>query len=75
MEGGGASVETDVNRIQAPIQGNKNTAFENNEFAGAGMEEGAGRKELEAHWVRVCDRLRKEIGDKAFNTWFGDVEL
>ena len=39
------------------------------------MEEVAGRKELEAHWVRVCDRLRKEIGDKAFKTWFGEVEL
>ena len=39
------------------------------------MDEGAGRKELEAHWVRVCDRLRKEIGDKAFKTWFGEVEL
>ncbi|MDP1962703.1 MAG: DnaA N-terminal domain-containing protein, partial [Reyranella sp.] len=39
------------------------------------MDEIAGRKELEAHWVRVCDRLRKEIGDKAFKTWFGEVEL
>src|SRR5260370_16767576 len=39
------------------------------------MEEVAVRKELEAHWVRVCDRLRKEIGDKAFKTWFGEVEL
>ncbi len=38
------------------------------------MEEVAGRKELEAHWVRVCDRLRKEIGGKAFETWFGEVE-
>ena len=38
------------------------------------MEDG-GRKELEAHWVRVCDRLHKEIGDKAFKTWFGEVEL
>ena len=33
-----------------------------------------GRKELEAQWARVCDRLRKEIGDKAFKTWFGEVE-
>ena len=23
---------------------------------------------------KVCDRLRKEIGDKAFKTWFGEVE-
>ncbi|TBR28709.1 MAG: hypothetical protein EPO10_11580, partial [Reyranella sp.] len=75
MEGSGASVETNVNRIHSPIQGNNNTAYEDNKFAGAGMEEGAGRKELEAHWVRVCDRLRKEIGDKAFKTWFGEVEL
>jgi chromosomal replication initiator protein len=75
MEGSGASVETNVNRIQTPIQGNNKTTYENNEFAGAGMDEGAGRKELEAHWVRVCDRLRKEIGDKAFKTWFGEVEL
>ena len=44
-------------------------------WRGHDMEEGAGRKELEAHWVRVCDRLRKEIGDKAFKTWFGEVEL
>jgi len=75
MEGSGASVETDVNRIQAPIQGNNKTTYENNDFAGAGMDDGAGRQELEAHWVRVCDRLRKEIGDKAFKTWFGEVEL
>ena len=63
-----------MNRIQAPVQGNKNT-YEDNSVAGANMDEGAGRKELEAHWVRVCDRLRKEIGDKAFKTWFGEVEL
>ena len=63
MEGSGTSLETIVNRIQAPIQGNKNT-YEDNSVAGANMDEGAGRKELEAHWVRVCDRLRKEIGDK-----------
>ena len=76
MEGSGASVETDVNRIQSPIQGNNNNAvFETNIVAGAGMEDGAGRKELEAQWARVCDRLRKEIGDKAFKTWFGEVEL
>ena len=76
MEGSGTSVETDVNRIQAPILGNnKNAAYEQKTVAGAEMEEIAGRKELEAHWVRVCDRLRKEIGDKAFKTWFGEVEL
>ena len=67
MEGGGTSVETDVNRIQAPVTGNnKNASYEQKTVAGADMEEVAGRKELEAHWVRVCDRLRKEIGDKAF---------
>ena len=66
-----------MNRIQAPVTGNnKNQAsYEQKTMAGAEMEEVAGRKELEAHWVRVCDRLRKEIGDKAFKTWFGEVEL
>ena len=66
-----------MNRIQAPVTGNnKNAAsYEQKTVAGADMEEVAGRKELEAHWVRVCDRLRKEIGDKAFKTWFGEVEL
>ena len=66
-----------MNRIQAPVTGNnKNAAsYEQKTMAGAEMEEVAGRKELEAHWVRVCDRLRKEIGDKAFKTWFGEVEL
>src|SRR3954452_21620259 len=77
LEGSGTSVETNImNRIQAPVTGNnKNAAsYEQKTMAGADMEEVAGRKELEAHWVRVCDRLRKEIGDKAFKTWFGEVE-
>lgn len=67
-----------MNRIQAPVtaSNNKNAAsYEQKTMVGADMEEVAGRKELEAHWVRVCDRLRKEIGDKAFKTWFGEVEL
>src|SRR5215470_67747 len=76
MEGGRTSLETNVNRIQAPVLGkDKNTTLEAKTLAGADMEEVAGRKELETHWVRVCDRLRKEIGDKAFKTWFGEVEL
>ncbi len=64
-----------MNKIQAPFKGDNNATYEMNTVAGADMEEMAGRKELEAHWVRVCDRLRKEIGDKAFKTWFGEVEL
>src|SRR3981081_4792314 len=76
MEGSWTSVETNLNRIQAPITGNNNNAtYEQKTVAGADMEEVAVRKELEAHWVRVCDRLRKEIGDKAFKTWVGEVEL
>ena len=65
-----------MNRIQSPVLGNnKNATYEQKTVAGAEMEEVAVRKELETHWVRVCDRLRKEIGDKAFKTWFGEVEL
>src|SRR3981189_4016428 len=76
MEGSWTSVETNLNRIQSPITGNNNNAtYDQKTVAGADMEEVAVRKELEAHWVRVCDRLRKEIGDKAFKTWFGEVEL
>src|SRR5258708_35929014 len=76
MEGGRTSLETNVNRIQSPMLSNtKNATHEQEAVAGADMEEVAGRKELETHWVRVCDRLRKEIGDKAFKTWFGEVEL
>src|SRR4029077_16948353 len=76
MEGRGTSVETNLNRIQSPIPGNNNNAtYEQKTVAGADMEEVAVRKELETHWVRVCARLRKKIGDKAFKTWFGEVEL
>src|SRR5437899_2428711 len=76
MAGGRTPLETNVNRIHSPILGNnKNAAYEQKTAAGADMEEVAGRKELEALWVRVSERLRKEIGDKAFKTWFGEVEL
>src|SRR5712671_5678396 len=76
MEGSWTSVETNLNRIQSPISGNNNNAtYEQKSVAGAEMEDIAVRKELEGHWTRVCDRLRKEIGDKAFKTWFGEVEL
>ena len=66
-------METNVTRIQTPGNGTKESSYKEN-LAGVTMEDG-GRKELEAHWTRVCDRLRKEIGDKAFKTWFGEVEL
>src|SRR5215813_13360414 len=72
MEGNGTSVETDVTRIQTPASGND--AHNQKTLAGTNMDDG-GRKELETQWTRVCDRLRKEIGDKAFKTWFGEVEL
>ena len=64
-----------MTRIQTPISGNNEASYEQKNVAGADMDDIAGRKELEAHWARVCDRLRKEIGDKAFKTWFGEVEL
>ena len=62
-----------MTRIQTPGNGTKESSYKEN-LAGVTMEDG-GRKELEALWTRVCDRLRKEIGDKAFKTWFGEVEL
>lgn len=66
-------METDLTRFQSPIADNE-AAYNQKTITGTDMEEG-GRKELTAHWARVCDRLRKEIGDKAFKTWFGEVEL
>ena len=58
MEGSWTSVETNLNLIQSPISGNNNNAtYEQKTVAGADMEEVAVRKELEAHLVRVCDRL------------------
>ena len=66
MEGGGTAVETDVTRIQSPVPG-KDESYTQKTIAGTEMEDG-GRKELETQWTRVCDRLRKEIGDKAFKT-------
>src|SRR5215510_4799067 len=72
MEGNGTSLETDVTRIQTPASGN-DAAYNQKRAAGAEMDDGS-RKELEEQWARVCDRLRKEIGDKAFKTWFGEVE-
>ena len=62
-----------MNKFQFPTSGN-DAAYNQKSMAGAEMDDG-GRKELETHWTRVCDRLRKEIGDKAFKTWFGEVEL
>jgi chromosomal replication initiator protein len=62
-----------LTRIQSPISGN-DAAYTQKTMAGPDMDDGS-RKELEAQWARVCDRLRKEIGDKAFKTWFGEVEL
>ena len=66
-------METDLTRFQSPIADN-DAAYNQTNVAGNGMDEGS-RKELAAQWTRVCDRLRKEIGDKAFKTWFGEVEL
>ncbi len=62
-----------MNKFQTPTS-NNDAAYTHKSLAGAEMDDG-GRKELETHWIRVCDRLRKEIGDKAFKTWFGEVEL
>jgi len=66
-------VETILTRIQSPITGNE-ASYKQEAVAGTDMDDGS-RKELEGQWTRVCDRLRKEIGDKAFKTWFGEVEL
>src|SRR4029434_10510397 len=55
LEGSGTSVETNImNRIQAPVTGNKNNqaSYGQKTMAGADMEEVAGRKELDGHWVR-----------------------
>ncbi|MFT4095497.1 MAG: chromosomal replication initiator protein DnaA [Rhodoblastus sp.] len=30
---------------------------------------------MEEWWKRVCERLRAELGDAKFNSWFGRVEL
>jgi chromosomal replication initiator protein len=62
-----------LTRFQSPIADN-DAAYNQKTITGTDMDEG-GRKELTAQWTRVCDRLRKEIGDKAFKTWFGEVEL
>ncbi|HEY6981325.1 chromosomal replication initiator protein DnaA [Reyranella sp.] len=62
-----------MTRFQSPIADN-DAAYNQKTITGTDMDEG-GRKELTAQWTRVCDRLRKEIGDKAFKTWFGEVEL
>lgn len=72
MEGVGTSMETILNKLLSSMSGN-DAAYNQKTIAGVGMDD-EGRKELEAQWARVCDRLRKEIGDKAFKTWFGDVE-
>src|SRR6266404_207641 len=66
-------METILNKILSSTSGN-DAAYGQKSVAGTGMDD-EGRKELEAQWARVCDRLRKEIGDKAFKTWFGEVEL
>jgi chromosomal replication initiation ATPase DnaA len=31
--------------------------------------------DLEAQWVRVFERLRNNLGEKAAKTWFGEVKL
>ncbi len=63
-----------MSRTPTQLPGNQEASFNQDNFAGTVMNDEV-RKELEAQWQRVCDRLRKEIGDKAFKTWFGEVEL
>jgi hypothetical protein len=72
LEGGDFRGDNVTNH--SSLNGHKE-AGTNKRSGGGDMEEDAGRRSWEAHWVRVCDRLRKEIGDKAFKTWFGEVEL
>ena len=61
MEGVGTSMETILNKLLSSMSGN-DAAYNQKTIAGVGMDD-EGRKELEAQWARVCDRLRKEIGD------------
>jgi chromosomal replication initiator protein len=67
-------METDLKTILSSTSGN-DAAYSQGQkgIAGTGMDD-EGRKELVEQWSKVCDRLRKEIGDKAFKTWFGEVE-
>ncbi len=67
-------METDLKTTPSSTSGN-DAAYSQGQkgIAGTGMDD-EGRKELVEQWSKVCDRLRKEIGDKAFKTWFGEVE-
>src|SRR3954451_12588518 len=65
-------METDLNKTLSSTSAN-DAAFNQKSVAGTGMDD-EGRKELEAQWTRVCDRLRKEIGDKAFKTGLGEAD-
>src|SRR5580698_8837539 len=67
-------MEANLNKILSSTSGNDAAHNQNQRIiAGTGMDD-EGRKELVEQWGKVCDRLRKEIGDKAFKTWFGEVE-
>src|SRR5271166_2868466 len=36
---------------------------------------GPGLPSLSQSWQRCCDRLRAELGEDIFNSWFGRIEL
>ena len=38
-------------------------------------EEGPGSRPLAESWRRCCERLRAEVGDDVFNSWFGRLTL
>src|ERR1700760_4790148 len=65
-------METNLNKNLSSTAAS-DAAYSQGSIAGTGMDD-EGRKELVEQWAKVCDRLRKEIGDKAFKTWFGEVE-
>ena len=44
-------------------------------MAGLAMERAAGERPNAEQWLRVKQRLRTELGEDIFSSWFGRVEF
>jgi chromosomal replication initiator protein len=87
MEGGGLAVDADLNVVEAPRSALARTTvhpycgpatpmdMSNQPKANALDRGGLNMAPAVAAWRRCCERLRAELGEDIFNSWFGRLEL
>ena len=86
MEGGEFALDTDVNAMNAsrlPAAATSSahpvrvpvTSMDMHEEPNSNGSGGPGVPPVAAAWRRCCERLRAELGEDVFNSWFGRLEL